>query len=147
MFSIMCVFIFIYMFLFNSQVQSITSDHASTMFKVAKIMGIPFYGCFAHFLNLVIEKALKNIEDNGDEFKLIVEKCRSIVGTFNYSLNMNRELLEDQIKHNNKSKKHSKPVRLIQDIITRWNSLYYMLNRLLELAGSVARVFSFPANG
>jgi hypothetical protein len=75
MFSIISVVIFIYMYFFNSQVQSITSDDSSTMFRVAKIMEISFYGCFAHLLNLVIEKALGNIEDNGDEFKLIVEKC------------------------------------------------------------------------
>jgi hypothetical protein len=77
------------------------------MFSVARKMEIPFVGCFAHLLNLIVRNALDEFELDvsdsnilffkldanfannvlifSDSLKAVIEKCRSIVGTFNHS--------------------------------------------------------------
>lgn len=63
-----------------------------------------------------------------------MDKCRSIVWLFNHSTIMNKALKDAQLKF------EDKPLRLIQDVVTRWNSLYKMLERLIKLNNYVSTV-------
>jgi hypothetical protein len=51
-------------------------------------------------------------------------------------------LFEDQAKRNENEPDKSKwtKLRLIQDVVTRWNSLYKMLKRVVSLKDSIKRV-------
>lgn len=78
--------------------------------------------CFIHTLQLVIHDALfveKEVVD-------ILNKSRKIVGHFSHSSLACSRLKEFQ--ENLKTPCH----KLIQDVVTRWNSTYYMLSRLHE---------------
>lgn len=114
------------------------------MIDCAKVLGIPFYSCFAHVLNLIIVRTLRELKldvnspDDDQTFSSLISKCRSIVSLFNHSTGMNKELKDAQINNNS----GTKPIRLIQDVVTRWNSLYKMLERLIKLNGAVTTVLS-----
>lgn len=78
--------------------------------------------CFAHTLQLAIKDAKK--ETSG--LNNVCTKGRAIVGHFRKSSTARAKLLSYQIRCGAKANK------LIQDVETRWNSEYDMLERLVE---------------
>ena len=132
-----------------SKVRSMTGDNATYMINAAKILKIPYISCFAHVLNRVIVTTLKNLKinfENGDGNELI-SKCRKLVGGFNHSTQLTEKLLEDQRKSKEQSQASNEKLkhrclRLIQDVITRWNSLFLMLIRIIKLKDSIRRVLN-----
>lgn len=78
--------------------------------------------CFIHTLQLVIHDAILSQRTVSD----IVAKCRKIVLHFNHSAIACTKL--KTIQESLKLPVH----KMIQDIVTRWNSTYYMLERLYE---------------
>ena len=106
--------------------------------KEMKVERIP---CMAHLLNLIVKKALASLcfitgkslpEDdfnydiefdfdtalNGaavTENRDFIKKLRKLVGLFSHSLELNRQLIEDQLNNY----LNAKPRRLIQDVPTR----------------------------
>ncbi|CAI6354380.1 unnamed protein product [Macrosiphum euphorbiae] len=79
------------------------------------------YFCAAHTLQLAIEDALK--ENNMGS---LLKKCRSIVTHYNHSNKSWGRLQQIQIRLNLPNHK------LIQMVETRWNSVYLMLERIIE---------------
>ena len=77
--------------------------------------------CFAHTLNLVVKDA---IEDSGN-FKEILTKVRTIIQYFKQSGPAADELRKVQPSN--------RILKVKQDVETRWNSSYLMLNRYIEL--------------
>ena len=86
---------------------------------------------------------LKICNENGGG-EALIEKCRKLVGTFSHSTQLTESLLHDQKTANEliADKSQCKCLSLIQDVITRWNSLYLMLNCLNQLKDSIRRVFN-----
>ncbi|KAL0883411.1 hypothetical protein ABMA27_016796 [Loxostege sticticalis] len=89
--------------------------------------------CVAHTLNLAIGDCVKDDggadDESEDAPKLqdLISKCRAIVSHFKHSDKSSYKLREIQ-------KQMELPeLKVIQDIVTRWNSQYYMMSRLLEL--------------
>lgn len=85
--------------------------------------------CAAHTLQLAVNSALQNIY-----ILEIVKKCSSVVGHFKYSNVAKKSLQQKQaqlglVKHT-----------LIQSSKTRWNSIYLMMDRLLENRCAVTNV-------
>jgi len=85
--------------------------------------------CCAHTLQLCVTKALKN-----DEIFKLLKIIRSTVGHFKHSTTTNAFIEKYQTvllvpEH-----------QLIQDVATRWNSLYYMLERFLEQKSAIYAV-------
>ena len=78
----------------------------------------------------------------------VLVKCRKLIGTFNHSTQLTETLIEDQMKTNDQEPDKSKwtKLRLIQDVVTRWNSLYLMLSRLVKLKDAVKRVLHLREN-
>ncbi|CAH1100846.1 unnamed protein product [Psylliodes chrysocephalus] len=101
------------------------SDNAANIKKaILEELKWKHFGCLAHTINLIAQDGLKSIED-------LIEKVKNIVSFFKRS-NLAKERLDSFQKQNNKS-----PKKLIQSVPTRWNSVFYMLERILELKEEV----------
>ena len=75
---------------FFEKVKSITGDHGTNIGAAARYLKIPFYGCFAHLLNLIVTNALEQLKidvpDNGHEATTqVLNRLRKLVGLFNQS--------------------------------------------------------------
>jgi hypothetical protein len=129
-------------------------------------LNVPFFSCFAHTLNLIVEKGLEDVDFNfeqeqrddedesedelpvsqheakirdheersrngcildedGQQVKVkpglqkLIAKVRKLVGAFNSSDNLTRELIDDQVAVVINNKLYKK-VKLIQDIRIRY---------------------------
>lgn len=90
--------------------------------------------CSGHTLQLCINTALKQ-----DRLRRTVSAARNLVGHFKKSAKATAALKEKQMQQNIVQHK------LIQDVATRWNSTYEMLNRLVEQRWPVTAVLSDPS--
>ena len=68
----------------------------------------------------------------------LLKKCRRIVRFFHHSASAEQKLKKEQMKH----LPDLKPLRLVRDVATRWNSEYDMMNRLLEVRRPLSAVLS-----
>ena len=107
----------------DKKLVGVTTDNGTNITRAVNLLGwshchLP---CFSHTLQLGVEKA--------GGIPMIAKAtacCRRLVGHFNHSAKacyLLRAKQED-LHH----KKHA----LIQDVVTRWNSTFYMVNRVLE---------------
>ena len=128
------------------KIRTMTGDNGANMRDAAKVLKIPYISCFAHVLNRVIVTSLKNLNlsDENGNCEALIDKCRKLVGTFNHSTQLTEKLIEDQRKANQaeENKSRIRCLRLIQDVVTRWNSLYLMLNRIITLKEVIRRVLN-----
>ncbi|XP_022910339.2 E3 SUMO-protein ligase ZBED1-like [Onthophagus taurus] len=115
----------------NDKCVAIVHDNAANIVSATKEMSVDAITCYAHNLQLVLNKVL-----DADYIKPLIVKCSSIVSHFKHSyiastaLNTKQEQLGLQ-KH-----------KLIQAVRTRWNSTYYMLKRLVEQGEAILSVLS-----
>lgn len=100
----------------------VTDNGANIVAAVTKCLQIKHVPCFAHTLNLIVQSAIKNSE----EVRQVREKVKAIVTFFHHSVKASDKLAEIQEEKGLQKKK------LITDVDTRWNSIYYMLERFEE---------------
>ena len=94
-------------------------------------------GCATHSLNLSIGDALKEGVDQ--PFQEMVAAARRLIGSFKMS-SLATNGLRAKVKEMLASEHHGKG--LIQDVSTRWNSTFYVLEGLSLLCRSVVAVLS-----
>ncbi|XP_003241803.1 zinc finger BED domain-containing protein 1-like [Acyrthosiphon pisum] len=80
--------------------------------------------CFAHTLNLVTQRSLNDLED----VQNIISKIKGIVTFFKHSVNASDEL------------RKLCDYKLKQSVPTRWNSVYYMIDRFVLCSTHIASV-------
>lgn len=87
--------------------------------------------CAAHRLQTCLKYALAG----DDEIQEMIKAARKLVGHFRHSCKATTAL---------KAAQQDKriPKKVIQDVVTRWNSTYYMLQRLVELHSPIVTVLS-----
>lgn len=121
------------------KITAIVTDSGANIKSAIMLMNIQHIPCTAHKLNLVVQQAMYLSEDDsvGEEshelhdsvkIKLILKKCRVIVGFFKRSEVGNRILGEKQTQLG-----FTQLLKLKQDVRTRWNSTLIMLERLVKL--------------
>lgn len=135
---------------------AVTGDGAAVMLKFGRLLGVPYLLCLNHTINLAVTDKLfekktceeanlsadysSNDSDEDEEaddspnilqpinkFEETIKKMRDIIKIFRYSP-LKAGILEEIQKKNGK-----KPLKLIVDCTTRWNSLVISGNRFLEI--------------
>lgn len=112
------------------------TDNAANEKKAFDLLQWTRFGCYGHRLNLVVKNALAI-----PEVSKLVAKGRKLV-TFFHSSSSSTDLLlkKQQLLLPESARGH----KLIQDVPTRWNSTYLMLERLLEQTPAVMATISDP---
>ena len=103
-----------------ANVTSLVTDNASNMVIAAKELKLPHINCFAHTLQLVIEDGLKI-----GQISKTLGAARKLVSHFSHSVLSINALIAKQ--------DGNLKLKLVQDVPTRWNSSFLMMQRLLKL--------------
>jgi len=84
--------------------------------------GVEHVRCFAHTLNLVVQQAVQTIND-------LKTKVKKVVAYFHQSTVAAAKLeeLQEQMRPN------QQPLKLKNDVVTRWNSTLHMCERICEV--------------
>ncbi|KAK0154801.1 Zinc finger BED domain-containing protein 1 [Merluccius polli] len=114
----------------SDKVQAVITDNGANMVAAVHRAGWKHYPCFAHTLNLVVKDSIKALPGLLD----IQHKCSAIVTFFHHSTRAADKLKEIQKQQNFPEHK------LIQSVETRWNSVFYMFERLHEQKDVVTTV-------
>ena len=117
----------------------VTMDTASNMKKMMEYMPIHFLhgDCINHVLQL-------NINDEVLEkpsIKNMIKSCRHICTYANKSVQLSQRIVQEQL---DAGKEKRLCLHLHQDLVTRWNSTYLMLQRFLVLQPVVKTVLQDP---
>ncbi|XP_067624170.1 E3 SUMO-protein ligase ZBED1-like isoform X5 [Eurosta solidaginis] len=107
---------------------SAATESYITACEILKKKNLP---CLAHTLNLVVQNSLLQDKDN-IHLAPLLQKCKTIVTFFKKSSNAT-ELFK-------KAQNTETPLKLIQEVATRWNSSYMMIKRILETIDAISSV-------
>lgn len=104
------------------KIHVIVRDNGANVVRGVNESGYSSLSCFLHTIQLIIHDA---IFEQGI-IKNIITNCKRIVGHFSHSQLAYRRL--EELQKQNDLPQH----KLIQDVPTRWNSKYFMLERMFE---------------
>lgn len=106
----------------RTKCEAITTDNARAMINAVDKLQIRHIPCFAHTINLTVTDSFAV-----SCFDEILKKCKALVTFYRMSTLANDKLREKQRQLN-------KPeAKLIQEVPTRWNSAYHMLQRIIDV--------------
>ena len=72
--------------------------------------------------------------DSSQHIQKLLSQARKLVGHFHHSALATEALCARQISHTDASSSvEQRPVKVIQDVSTRWNSVFFMLQHLVKL--------------
>lgn len=111
----------------GSKVSCIVTDSAANMIKTCELLQKRHLPCYAHSMNLAVQENLKL-----DCVKDVLAKCKEIVRHFKSST-----LAYEMFKSHQKENSGNEPIKLIQEVSTRWNSTLHMLERIVKTQDSL----------
>jgi len=112
----------------------LTSDNASNIIKICQnnFPQVSHYRCFAHTLQLIVKACFED-----DEVNKLIRKVAKISSWFKRSTVAKLDLMDIQAQSG--AKKSLMPKLAVS---TRWNSHYFMIERLLALKQSIIDVIT-----
>ena len=111
----------------SDKITACVTDNAANVISAAKLMKIPRLPCGAHTLQLCVKAAFEP-----EAVKSLMSKLSGLIQTFNHSTKK-----MDGLRRVQKETNHFVPLALIQNVVTRWDSQFIMLERLLRLREDV----------
>lgn len=108
----------------SEKVHTAVTDNARNITAAIKLTGWTHLPCLAHTLNLVVQDGIKLIQP-------IHKKVKRIVEYFHHSTTAKEKLSLLQVQLSEKN------LKLINDVVTRWNSTYFMFQRMCEIQTSL----------
>ncbi len=118
----------------KEKVLTMVTDSGSNVVKAARDMDLRRIPCYAHSLNLVVTDSIKSVPD----LQEARDKVSRVVKLTRQSTIAKEKL--DQLQ----TSLNMTPKKLIQDVPTRWNALYDMLQRFLELKDAIVLLLAQP---
>jgi len=110
----------------GGKISCITTDNASNIVAAANLLRWRHLPCFAHTLNLIVRDSL---QADSELVSRLQEKCKEITSAFRRSTKATEKLMSIQ----RQTHPETQHLRLKQDVETRWNSAYYMIERIADL--------------
>ena len=104
-----------------SKLVAVTTDNAKNIVNAIEILEWQHFGCFAHTLQLGVKKAM-----DVPQISKALGRAKRLVSHFHHSSKSSSILRQKQ------SDLHYSQLNLVQDVATRWNSSYYMMERILK---------------
>lgn len=101
-------------------VNVIVSDNAANILSAVRLGGWRSLSCYAHTINLVVQSSLDAISDT-------MRRVKDVIEYFHRSAPAKKKLAEIQEQMN------ISPLKLKQDVVTRWNSTYDALQRIIKI--------------
>ncbi|CAG9840770.1 unnamed protein product [Diabrotica balteata] len=103
------------------------------MIKACEILKIRHLPCFAHTLNLVVQDNF-----SAEPAQAILKRCKEIVKFFKSSCIAYDKFNEVQVQEwKSTVNKKKEPYKLVQEVPTRWNSCFYIIQRILKTSESL----------
>ena len=123
--------------------QCLVHDEAANQMAASRILrdehGWDFQACAAHRLQTCIRHAISSSRP----VSKLLAAARQMVGHFHHSAK-STEALNTKQQAMGSGGKTGAPLRVVQDVPTRWNSSFLMLQRLLELRLPIMAVLEDP---
>ena len=101
---------------------AVTTVNARNIVNAIEILSWQHFGCFAHTLQLRVMKTMQV-----PQVSKALGRARNLVGHFHHSSKSSYVLKQKQ------TDLHTDHLNLIQDVVTCWNSSYYMVERIIQL--------------
>ena len=105
-----------------SNIAAVVTDNGSNIIRAISDLEWPSITCFSHTLQLAVIEGTTSTS----EICKALGRCRKLAGHFHHSPKSTDLLKQKQ------SDLHVPPHRLIQEVSTRWNSSFYMVERIVE---------------
>ena len=109
----------------------VVRDGASNAVKGSRLMNISSIHCTIHLLQLAVQDGVLN----QSRVKTLVNLCRGIVNFLHRSAKATASFIAKQKEIRNCG--DAKCLKLVGDVVTRWNSTYLLLERFVKLKSTV----------